>query len=192
MSEEKQLSEAQLRLKEIEEEIDKLEKEADTIYRKSLLAPENEKVVEDWIAKLHTEDPLPRFPVPVEVYGLTSRGRVLYERTCKTGDLVKIRPCAPEHKNKTFLGVYIGDIATGVGATLNPKDGVLGVHPAEHNPAILVPELGKLVFGYESWWGPIKSEEELKQITNDDIANVWYVKLWKQMFEEKKDADTSG
>ena len=74
MSEEKQLSEAQLRLKAISDEIEKLEKEADTIYRKSLLAPENEKVVEDWIAKLHTEDPLPRFPVPVEVYGLTSRG----------------------------------------------------------------------------------------------------------------------
>lgn len=47
------------------------------------------------------------------------------------------------------------------------------------NPAIFVPELGKIIFGMESWWGRIKSEEELKDITDGDIENVWYVKMLK-------------
>ena len=45
------------------------------------------------------------------------------------------------------------------------------------NPAIFVPELGKIIFGMESWWGRIKSEEELKDITDGDIENVWHVKM---------------
>ena len=40
-----------------------------------------------------------------------------------------------------------------------------------------MPELGKIIFGMESWWGRIKSEEELKDITDGDIENVWHVKM---------------
>ena len=49
------------------------------------------------------------------------------------------------------------------------------------NPAIFVPELKKIIFGMESWWGRIENADELKEITNDDIDNVWYVKLLKEM-----------
>ena len=49
------------------------------------------------------------------------------------------------------------------------------------NPAIYVPELRKIVFGCESWWGEIQSPDEIKDITDDDISNVWYVKLVKAM-----------
>ena len=49
------------------------------------------------------------------------------------------------------------------------------------NPAIYVPELGKIIFGMESWWGIIESPEELKDISDDDISNTWYVKLLQEM-----------
>ena len=45
-----------------------------------------------------------------------------------------------------------------------------------HNPAIWVPDLKKIVFGMESWWGVLRSRTISKQITDADIQNVWYVK----------------
>jgi hypothetical protein len=61
-------------------------------------------------------------------------------------------------------------------ATFNPKTGVLEVGLAMHNPAIWVPDLKRIVFGMESWWGVIDNPDDLKQITDADIQNVWYVK----------------
>ncbi len=49
------------------------------------------------------------------------------------------------------------------------------------NPAIFVPELKKIIYGCESWWGEIESPEDFKEITSDDINNVWYVQLLKAM-----------
>ena len=54
------------------------------------------------------------------------------------------------------------------------------------NPAIYVPVLDKIIWGYGSWWGPIKSEEHLKQITDEDIQNIWYVKALKQLADNKQ------
>jgi hypothetical protein len=48
-----------------------------------------------------------------------------------------------------------------------------------------VPDLDRVVWGYESWWGVIKGPEELKEITDEDIQNVWYVKAMKQMSERE-------
>lgn len=98
----------------------------------------------------------------------------------KKGMLVKIHPCAEKYNDKTYVGFYLGDAQLGVGG--------LGFKPSEPttitikastltNPAIFVPELGEVIYGYESWWSPIKSVEELEKITDDDIADVWYVKL---------------
>ncbi len=104
----------------------------------------------------------------------------------KIGALVKIRPCGDEYKNKTYLGFYLGDLPTQIVSSLNSKTSVLKISTMT-NPAIFVPELKKIVFGYESWWGEIKDEKELKEITSDDIDNVWYVKLLKAMWGEKND-----
>lgn len=92
----------------------------------------------------------------------------------KAGYLVTVRPCGEEYKNKTYLGFYIGDVAHG--ASLKTLKKKLQVHFSSHNPAIFVPELGKIIYGYESWWGRVKSEKDLKDITDADIMNVWYVK----------------
>lgn len=101
----------------------------------------------------------------------------------KVGEMVLIRPCAPEYGRKTFIGFYLGEIATG--ANMGIKEEKVMVEFSGHNPAIFVPELGKIIYGFESWWGPIESEEDFKKITDEDIQNVWYVKLLKLMSEKK-------
>lgn len=100
------------------------------------------------------------------------------------GDLVQIRPCGKEYENKTFLGILLGMAA--LSSYIEIKEDKFECHFSTYNPAIFVPELKKIIYGCESWWEKIKSVEELKQITNEDIENVWYVKLLKQMLEEKE------
>lgn len=101
----------------------------------------------------------------------------------KKGILVKIRPCGDEYKDKTFLGFYLGDMATALGVKTDGDN--FRAYAAGHNPAIFVPKLGKVIFGYESWWGEIKSKEELSDITDEDIENVWYVKLLKEQLSKQ-------
>lgn len=96
---------------------------------------------------------------------------------------VKIRPCAEEYENKTFFGLYLGDVATGFSMVFSENK--LLLDPSSFNPAIFVPVLGKIIYGYESWWGKINSEDELSDITDSDISNVWYMKLLKDLTAKK-------
>lgn len=97
---------------------------------------------------------------------------------------VKVRPCGDEYENRTYLGIYIGDAALSVSTKHREDDQVLEVGFAHYNPAIFIPEVGKIVFGIESWWGPINSVDDLKDITDEDIDNVWYVQAIKAMLDE--------
>lgn len=106
----------------------------------------------------------------------------------KSGSLVSIRPCGKEYNNKTYLGFYIGEVA--LGSSIGLEDDKLQCNFANHNPAIFVPELGKIIYGCESWWGEIKSEADFKRISDEDIENVWYVQLWRQMMKEKESQTT--
>ena len=45
-----------------------------------------------------------------------------------------------------------------------------------HNPMIWIPERGEIVYGCGSWWGSIESMDQLSEITDATISNVWYVK----------------
>lgn len=103
--------------------------------------------------------------------------------SCEVGELVKIRPC--DDKNKTYLGVSLGDLPISNSISLNQKDSVLKIINLT-NPAFYVFELKKIIFGCESWWGKIKSIDELKDITDGEIANVWYVKLLKGAIKDEK------
>ena len=109
-----------------------------------------------------------------------------YNTSSRTGSLVKIRPCGEEYDNKTYLGVLLGDLPTNHIIRHNSESKVLTVDNMT-NPAIYVFELKKVIFGYESWWGVIENEDELKNITDEDIDNVWYVQLLKAMNETKKE-----
>lgn len=74
----------------------------------------------------------------------------------KPGVFVSIRPCKPEYKDKTYLGLYIGEIAIGLTVKREDLEGgnvELTIERTMYNPAIFVFALNKVIFGIESWWG---------------------------------------
>ncbi len=54
------------------------------------------------------------------------------------------------------------------------------------NPAIFDFDLGKVIYDYESWWGEIKDENHLRQITDKDTEDIWYVKALRQIHAKKE------
>lgn len=116
---------------------------------------------------------------PIEVSKIEDNFKDDYSlRNC--GMIVKIRPCGEEYGNKTYLGIYLGELPIGTFISYHPETKVLSVS-AHRNPAIFVPELKKIIYGCESWWGEIKNENELKDISDEDIDSVWYVQLLKSL-----------
>lgn len=97
--------------------------------------------------------------------------------------VVKVRPCKEEYKDKTYIGIMIGELATNSGFQVT--DDSIQLLWGVHNPAIYVPELNKLIFGYESWWSKITDMNEIKDITDKDIDDVWYVQLLKAQIEKQ-------
>lgn len=157
------------------------------LYEASLKAPQEEKLCDDFLAEMCSEPAGPRFVYPVSLHGITYTGDVLgtalLSRT-KPGAWVKVRPCDEEHKGKTFLGIFLGEIALSMGCSFDPKSGVLEIRQGMHNPAMWVPALNKIVFGAGSWWGEIKEPDELRQISDGDIASLPYVRVLKALAGE--------
>lgn len=96
-----------------------------------------------------------------------------------TGSFVSIRPCGEEYEGKTYLGIYVGDV--GLGSSIKIDDDSVVCEWSSFNPGILIPELNKIVYGCESWWGFITKQSELRNISDLDIESVWYVKALKQL-----------
>lgn len=96
--------------------------------------------------------------------------------------LVEVRPAGDK---KTYLGFLLGDFPMSAAVTYNQKTKALKVLPFA-NPAIFVPELGKIIFGCESWWRRIESVKDAKEITDKDIENTWYVQMLREMEGEEK------
>lgn len=97
------------------------------------------------------------------------------------GKFVAIRPCIEEYKDRTYLGLFLGCAVVTLDINYDSNNEELNIESGMGNPAIYVFDLKKIIFGYQSWWGKIKSEEELKKITNNDINDVWYIKALKQL-----------
>jgi hypothetical protein len=104
-----------------------------------------------------------------------------------SGSLVSVRPCGEEYGDKTYLGFLIGELALGSSITIT-EDNKIQCNWSSHNPAIFVPELGEVIMGISSWWSKIESEEDFKKISNNDIENVWYVKLMKEQLSKNKNS----
>ena len=105
----------------------------------------------------------------------------------KCGVPVKVRSCREGHDDKkTYFGILLGDMATAISHTINQNGNVVASF-GYHNPAIFVPELKTIIFGHESWWGEIESEEEMKKLITDEvIQNAWYVKVLTELAAEPK------
>lgn len=125
-----------------------------------------------------------RIKYPIEVEGIDfSDAEVLqrYPMGTEVGDFVSIRPCDDQYGGKTYLGIFLGQMATCASASYKPKTKRLEVGLCLHNAAIFVPDLNKVIFGRDSWWRKIEDENSLREITKSDIDNVWYVKALRQL-----------
>lgn len=97
--------------------------------------------------------------------------------------LVKVRPCAKEYNNKTFVGILINYwYPCSESFSINRETKKLKIRLGISNPLIYIPELNIFVRGYNSWWGEISDINNYSPITNDVIDNLWYVKMAKQLF----------
>lgn len=92
------------------------------------------------------------------------------------GKPVAVRLC---NNDKTYLGLFLGELPSSSTISLN-KENVLTVNHMM-NPAMFVPELNKIVFGYESWWKILENEKNFKEISDTDIENIWYIRALKSV-----------
>ena len=113
---------------------------------------------------------------PLTIQGIENSGIKISGLGHECGALCEIRPCAKEYGGKSYLGIYLGDLPTSIYSSYDENNGILS-NRVTTNPAILVPELKKIIFGYESWWREIRSPEDFNGITEKDIENTWYVQL---------------
>ena len=120
------------------------------------------------------------YPISVSAIDIEEfDGKMLYHND--VGKLVNVRPCGEEYCDKTYLGIFLGDIPHSPHISHNPETGVLKIR-AYCNPAIFVPELNKVIFGMGSWWSIVRDEKDLdKEITDELINNQWYVRMAKLM-----------
>jgi len=174
------------RLEQIEKQIKALEEERVNIFDRSFHGPESEKVCEDWMAEMMTDLPVSNSPEARPVRRIVQgRGSALVGASVKnaSGCFVKVRCCSDD---KTYLGMLLGELALGVSVKYSREIEAIQVDFGFHNPAIWVFDLKRVVLGCESWWGVIESEDQLKEITDADINNVWYVRAL-QSIQDKAD-----
>lgn len=117
---------------------------------------------------------------PIEVSKMNIREDINSYRKSDIGKLAKVRPCKEEYSNKTYIGIFLGELPIGHSVSHNPDSKELNIS-FRVNPAIFVPELKKIIYGCESWWSIIDDASKLDDITDDDINNTWYVQALNQL-----------
>lgn len=117
---------------------------------------------------------------PIEVSKINLDNRTDGWRDGDKGKFVKIRPCNEKYGNRTYLGIYLGELPKGNRVSHNSTTKELKVS-FDLNPAIFVFELNEIIYGYQSWWGIIKKESDLESITDLDVDNIWYVKALQSL-----------
>jgi hypothetical protein len=122
-----------------------------------------------------------KYPITVNKITYDHEETVRDSFMCKTGSLVRVRPCDKEYEGKTFLGIFLGEVALSQIVSYREATQELVVSKMLHNPMIFIPDLNRIVYGCGSWWGRIRSENDLKAITDLDIQNQWYVKALRQI-----------
>ena len=173
-------------LADINAQIEALEARKQDIYKASLEASEEDKVCNNVFAYSLASSLAPSrlsgINYPIEVTGVNWGNPCILPKNRKC-QLVAIRQAC---NDKTYVGIHVGDFPLGIEASYHPDSGVLSLLNACYNPAVVIPDLGKVVMGYEAWWRRIRSEEQLKEITDGDIQNTWYVELLNVAACQKK------
>lgn len=115
---------------------------------------------------------------PITVNQIENDKITTYSIGHECGCLCEIKPCGEEYNDKTYIGIYIGELPISITTSFDEEKGILK-NGTMHNPAIFVPELKKIIYGCESWWRVIESIDDFTEISDEDIENTWYVKLLK-------------
>lgn len=119
---------------------------------------------------------------PITVNRIESEEIKPYTLGHRCGTLCEIRPCGEEYKDKSYLGIYLGELPINIATSYDEDTGILR-NRTVNNPAIFVPELKKIIYGCESWWREIESADDFAGISDEDIENTWYVGLLKKLKE---------
>lgn len=114
---------------------------------------------------------------PTEINGIETNNNYSKLYSTEIGRYCKVRYC---DDNKTYLGLFLGELPYSINTSINRETKILK-NSFISNPAIFVFDLNKIIFGFESWWSIIYSKEDLKEITDNDINNVWYVQALKDL-----------
>lgn len=121
---------------------------------------------------------------PITVSNISMNGGKAFEEKSWSGDicgtLVSVRPCDEKFNNKTFLGIYLGELPLSLFISYDEKTAKLSVERSWYNPMIFIPSEKTIVMGCESFWHKIENEDELREITDADINNVWYIKAIRE------------
>lgn len=100
---------------------------------------------------------------------------------------VRVRPCGEEYGGRTYLGIFLGDMVDFANVYRRGETKVLEVLQCT-NPAMYVPELGKIIWGRESFWSRIASEADFKDITDEEQQNVFYMRWLRELAAGEKPA----
>jgi hypothetical protein len=101
-----------------------------------------------------------------------------------SGEFVAIRPINKDKsEEKTYFGIMLGDMNIGFGHRLDGDTITVTGHIG--NPAIFVPKLAQIVYGAESFWKLIQSEEQLTAIEDDDLKR-WASQIAEQITKRQE------
>ncbi|WP_373261955.1 hypothetical protein [Hungatella hathewayi] len=115
---------------------------------------------------------------PIKVCSIElAEGLDLYKKS--VGKIVRIKRCLEETEEKEYLGILLGEMFSCNAVSYKRKTGLLVVNPVL-NPAIYVPELKKIVYGYESWWSFVQSQDEIKSISKDDVLRQFFIRILEE------------
>ena len=120
-----------------------------------------------------------QFPIQVDHIEVA---RQIPSEQLKHAQLVCVRLAGDYQTHLGFLLDYFGNLGPEVTVSYTKEDKALKVF-TYGTPIMFVPALGRVVYGSECWWTRITSEEELREITDEDIDNCWYVKAFREFVE---------
>lgn len=115
---------------------------------------------------------------PIEVASIElAEGFDLYKKSI--GRIVRIKPCFEETEEKEYLGIFLGELFSCNAVSYKRKEKHLTVTPVL-NPAIYVPELKQIVYGYESWWSFIENKDEISLISRDESLKQFFIHIFEE------------
>lgn len=129
-------------------------------------------------------------PFPLTVLGVRHATAGGFFGKKEVGSLVGVRPVGDLN---TYPGIMLGDLPRAGADVAYDRSNREPCVFTDTNPAMFVPTLNRVVWGYESWWYPIETEDQLKQISDEDIrSNPLITRLSQALKTEETKCEPGG